>query len=109
MNIDLNDQSQQHHITPVKTYLKVAGGLFALTFLTIAAHQIHEQLGAMAGPIAFMIALVKAFLVMSWFMHLKYDTPLNRIIFSLGFIFLGLLFATCMIDIYSRVAQMSIL
>ncbi len=92
----------QHHITPLSTYLKVAGALFALTFLTIAAHSIRGFLGPAAPLIAFAIAAVKAFLVMAWFMHLKYEGLENRVIFGLGFFFLLLLFGISITDILSR-------
>lgn len=102
-------EHHEHHVTPFNVYMKVAGALFALTFLTIIAHHFKAHLGPMAAPVAFIIALVKAFLVMAWFMHLKYDKPLNRVIFATGFFFLALLFAMCALDIYSRVAQTSTL
>lgn len=91
-----------HHITPLSTYLKVAGALFFLTFLTVAAHAIHETLGPAAPLVAFAIAAVKAFLVMSWFMHLKYESIENRVIFGLGFFFLLVLFGISITDILSR-------
>ena len=97
----------EHHIMPFSTYLKVAAALFALTFLTITAHIFKQHYLPLAPFIAFGIAAVKAFLVMAWFMHLKYDEPSNRIIFSLGFIFLAVLFFFCSIDIFTRVAQVS--
>ncbi len=99
----------EHHIMPFNTYLKVAGGLFLLTFLTVGAHALREHFEPFSAIIAFAIAAVKAYLVMSWFMHLKYDVPSNRIIFATGFIFLALLFAICMLDIYTRVFQGSVL
>ena len=101
--------SVEHHITPLSVYLKVAGGLFALTFLTIIAHVFKNNYLALAPIIAFAIAAVKAYLVMAWFMHLKYEVPSNRIIFSLGFIFLALLFGICFLDIATRVFQGSVL
>lgn len=102
-------EHHEHHVTPFNVYMKVAAALFALTFLTIIAHHFKFYLGPMAGPVAFMIALVKAFLVMAWFMHLKYDKPLNRVIFGTGFFFLALLFAMCALDIFTRVSQTSTL
>ncbi|MCM2355031.1 MAG: cytochrome C oxidase subunit IV family protein [Pseudobdellovibrio sp.] len=92
----------EHHITPFATYIKVAAALFALTFLTVGAHAIHQVLGPAAPLIAFAIAAVKAFLVMAFFMHLKYESMENRIIFSLGFLFLLLLFGISITDILSR-------
>lgn len=99
----------EHHIMPLSTYLKVAAALFILTFLTVGFHALREYLGAFAPLIAFAIAGVKAFLVMAWFMHLKYDTMMNRIIFASGFFFLLLLFIISIMDIYSRAAVSSVL
>lgn len=104
-----HDDSQGHHITPLSVYLKVAGGLFALTFLTIIAHHFNKQLGVMAAPIAFLIAAIKAVLVMLWFMHLKYDSVINRVIFGTGFFFLALLLAFSGLDIWTRVVEISTL
>ena len=104
-----HEDSQGHHITPLNVYLKVAGGLFALTFLTVIAHHFNQYLGAMAAPVAFFIATVKAVLVLLWFMHLKYDSVTNRVIFGAGFFFLALLLAFCGLDIWSRVVEISTL
>lgn len=101
--------SQGHHITPFSTYMKVAGALFALTFLTIIAHHFNQQLGVLAAPVAFLIASVKAFLVMWWFMHLKYDSIINRVTFGTGFFFLALLIFFCGLDIWTRVVEFSTL
>ncbi len=99
----------EHHVTPLSVYLKVAGGLFLLTFLTIGAHAIKQHIEPFSALVAFAIAAVKAFLVMAWFMHLKYDEPSNRFIFSTGFIFLAVLFFFCALDIFTRVFQGSVL
>lgn len=95
------------HIMPMATYLKVAGALFALTFLTVIAHQFHHQMGAFAAPVAFAIALVKAVLVLLYFMHLKDDTNMNRIIFASGFFFLAVLLFFSVLDIWTRVVEVS--
>ncbi len=97
----------EHHITPLSVYVKVAGALFFLTFLTIAIHAIRTHLGGVAPLFAFSIAAVKAYLVMAYFMHLKYDVVLNRVIFGMGFIFLALLFVITALDIWSRVLYVS--
>lgn len=89
------------------TYLKVAAGLFGLTFLTVIAHSFNAQLGALAAPVAFLIALVKAALVVLWFMHLKDDTKMNRTIFAIGFFFLALLFVIVAVDMATRVPEFS--
>lgn len=107
-NNSQNDANVLHpHITPLATYIKVAGALFALTFLTVIAHQFNAQLGAFAAPIAFLIAMVKAGFVLLYFMHLKDDTNMNRLIFSTGFFFLLVLFLFSVVDIFTRVKEVS--
>lgn len=100
---------EEHHITPFNVYIKVAAGLFLLTFMTVGAHAIREHIEPFAAVVAFAIAAVKAYLVMAWFMHLKYDTLSNKIIFATGFFFLALLFGISAMDIYTRVYQGNIL
>lgn len=104
-----DDETAEHHITPFSKYVQVAAALFALTILTVSAHALRHYIEPFAAFVAFAIAGVKAYLVMAWFMHLKYDTKINRIIFSMGFIFLLLLFAVTALDIYTRVYQGNIL
>ena len=99
------DYTNIHHVTPLKTYLNVAIALIVLTFLTVGAHQL--ELGVLKAPVAFLIASVKAVLVMGWFMHLKYEGKLNRAIFGSGFFFLLLLLFFCALDIVTRVFQSS--
>lgn len=92
-----------HHIVEFPILLKTGLALFALTFLTMFAFWMHRYLGP-AGPfVAFLIAGIKAALVMMFFMGLKYDSLMNRFIFSLGFFFLLLLFAISALDIWTRV------
>jgi cytochrome c oxidase subunit 4 len=99
------DYSHLYHVTPFATYMKVAAALIILTFLTVGAHQLH--LGVLKAPIAFLIATVKAVLVMGWFMHLKYEGKLNKIIFGSGFLFLAVLLFFCALDILTRLAETS--
>lgn len=91
----------KHHITPLSTYIKVAGALLLLTALTVITSRLN--LGAFAAPVAFGIALVKAGLVMLWFMHLKYENLLNRLTFATAFFFLALLFGICFLDVFTRI------
>ena len=103
-----NDPNVLHpHISPMSMYLKIAGALFGLTFLTVIAHQFHHQLGAFAAPIAFAIALVKAVLVLLYFMHLKDDSNMNRAIFATSFATLLILLFFCVVDIMTRVVEVS--
>lgn len=98
---------EEHHIIPSALLTKVLYVLVFLTALTVLTARMH--LGAFAGLVAFAIAGVKAFLVMAYFMGLKYDSASNRWIFASGFIFLGVMFFFCILDILTRVGQSSTL
>ncbi len=104
---DHNHNHEEHHIIPFAVLSKVCGVLLVLTVLTVATAQM--KLGVLAAPVAFLIAGVKAFLVMGFFMGLKYDAKSNRAIFATGFAFLALLFFFCALDIWTRLAQTSTL
>jgi cytochrome c oxidase subunit IV len=97
----------QHHIIPLKVYFKVAAALIVLTFLTVIFHEMH--LGPFAGPVAFLIAAVKAALVLLYFMHLKYDNMTNRVIFGSGIFFLLILIGFSALDIWTRIQAFSTL
>ena len=52
--------------------------------------------------IAMAVASVKAALVMAVFMHLIWDTTINKIFFISSFLFLGLLFLFAFADLFAR-------
>ncbi|MCB0369030.1 MAG: cytochrome C oxidase subunit IV family protein [Bdellovibrionales bacterium] len=100
-----NESGHSHHIIPTAIYKRVAASLFFLTVLTVAFHYLFHNVmhgSALAGPVAFIIAAVKASLVLMFFMGLKYDNNQNRFIFSLGFIFLLVLIFFSSLDIWTR-------
>ena len=80
-----------HHIVPLKTLLTVFGGLITLTVITVLTAQI--DLGSLNVPLALAIAITKATLVVMFFMALKYDRPVNTLVFSIGILFV-LIFLT---------------
>jgi cytochrome c oxidase subunit IV len=100
-----HDSDGGHHIVPFAVLRNVLIALLILTALTVATSRMH--LGALAAPVAFLIAFIKALLVMGFFMGLKYDTKLNRVIFASGFFFLALLYAISVLDIFTRVKVLS--
>jgi len=57
-----------HHIIPLKVYFRVIALLMVLTVITVAASRV--DFGAMNTVIAMLIASVKAFFVLAFFMHL---------------------------------------
>lgn len=84
------------HISPIRTYLAVALGLFVLTGITVAASFI--DLGAFNIALALAIASVKALLVALFFMHLFYDNKLYLIVFGAALFFLTIFITLTMFD-----------
>ncbi len=80
--------------------MQTLGALLALTAITVAAASFDFGSGNVV--IALGIATVKASLVALIFMHLRHDKPVNAVIATSGFLFLGLLLMFCMTDAGSR-------
>ena len=98
-------QHDGHHILPLNTYLKVLVALLILTVLTVAVAKPVSgfDAGVMNAFIAFLVATVKAVLVMAIFMGLKYDKKLHLVIFLTGVFFLVVMILFSVLDIYTRV------
>jgi cytochrome c oxidase subunit 4 len=67
-------ENEKHHIVPYSTYLLILAGLLILTGVSVAVTQIN--LGAVTVTIAMLIAAVKSSLVLSIFMHLRFDNKM---------------------------------
>lgn len=96
-----------HHIIPFGTYIKVFAALIVLTVVTVLVAQV--DFGAFNAVVAFGIATVKAVLVLGYFMHLKYDDKMNRVIFLSALFFLVVLWFFCILDEVTRILQQSTL
>lgn len=83
-----------------KTYAATLVALLILTGLTVGAAYI--DLGSGNIVVALTIATIKATLVALFFMHLKWEKPVNSIVAVAGFIFLGIFMMFDMIDTSSR-------
>ena len=84
-------------------FLRTLIALLILTVITVAAAGIHFGSGTANVVIALTIATIKAILVALFFMHLAHDKPVNAIVASAGFIFLGLFLLFTFLDVGSRV------
>ncbi len=74
--------------------------LLILTAVTVGAAYIN--LGSGNIVIALAIATVKAILVALFFMHLRWEKPMDSLIAMAGFIFLGIFIGFCLLDFDSR-------
>jgi cytochrome c oxidase subunit 4 len=84
------------HVMPVTTLLAVFAALIMLTILTVAATLVPT--GAFEIWISLGIATVKAGLVAAYFMHLRYDNPVNALIFVFGLFFVALFLGFTLMD-----------
>ena len=84
------------HVVSLKILLGVFGALFVLTILTVAASEV--DFGELNLIIALAIAVVKASLVVLFFMHLFWDRPFNAIVFVGCLIFVGLFISLALLD-----------
>lgn len=62
---------EKHHVVPYRIYIFVLLALVALTFSSIEITRI--ELGAYTVAGALIFACIKTYLVLTYFMHLKYD------------------------------------
>lgn len=93
-------QMGHHHVSSSAMFVNVLIALLILTGITVGASQI--DFGAANMLIAMFIACIKASLVMAFFMHLKWDTAINKIVFLGSFLFLALLFIFTIADHATR-------
>ena len=88
------------HISPKSTYFAIFAALMVLTGTTVAVAFV--DLGILNFPIALAIAILKATLVILFFMHVKYSSKLVMIMATTGFFWLLILFALTLGDYGSR-------
>ena len=89
-----------HVVTPVLTLFTVFGILFVLTILTVWVAR-HDY-GFLNTPIALGIAVTKASLVIIYFMAVRYNTPLTKVVVVAGFFWLLIMFGLTMGDYLTR-------
>ena len=74
---------EKHHIVPYRLYILVLLALLVLTFASIGITSIELKGYTVAAALLF--ATVKSYLVLIYFMHLKYDKTYIKIM--VGFVF----------------------
>lgn len=92
---------------PLKTYFNILLLLLVLTVITVAASRV--DFGHLNTVIALGIASVKAFFVLAYFMHLKYDDKIFWAMFGSAIFFLIVLYFFSELDIMTRILQINVL
>ncbi len=92
------------HVVPLRIYFAVFAGLMVLTAITVWVAFI--DLGTIWSPlnsiIALSIAVLKATLVVLFFMHVRYGSRLTAVSIAAGLFWLGIFIALTMSDYLSR-------
>ena len=91
-----------HHAIPVKRLLVTFAWLVGLTGLTVATGTSHAVPSVLHVPLALSIAAVKCFLVVSFFMGLKYDKPVNLLAFLMSGVFVLIFLTFTLFDTANR-------
>jgi cytochrome c oxidase subunit IV len=83
----------EHHL-PKNLYFMIFGALMVLTAITVSLAYVN--LGQLNIVVALAVAIVKASLVVMFFMHLKYESPLTKVVLGAGVFWLVLLLGIIM-------------
>ena len=84
-----------HHVVPIGVYVRVIVCLLVLMIITVIVGQIQiESIGPFSGTlinqfIALLIAVIKATLVVLFFMGVRWSTTLTKLWAMLGFVWLS--------------------
>jgi cytochrome c oxidase subunit IV len=89
-----------HHVLPLSLYYGVFGGLLFLTVITVAISYMNLQSASIY--VAMFVALIKASLVVGYFMHLKYDDKLLSFVGVLVIFFVFCFFGLTLADVATR-------
>ena len=74
----MGNNEEKHHIVPYRTFLLVLVALLVFTFISIGVTS--YDLGPLTVVAALVLAACKTFLVLSYFMHLKFDVRMFAIL-----------------------------
>ena len=90
----------EHHVVSVGTYFAIYVALLLLLAATFGVYYIN--LGFWSIVLGITIAVVKAVLILLYFMHVRFSSRLVWIFAAAGFVWLAILVALTMSDYISR-------
>ncbi len=93
-------EKEHEHIVPYFSHGKILVILLFLTALTISISMIH--LSTFTVTVALSIASVKGFLVMYYFMHLRYEKKIFKVVGFGVVIFFGVIVLITFLDYLYR-------
>jgi len=91
---------QTGHVVPERIYYAIFAALMILTATTVAVSFV--DLGDANVAVALIIAVIKATLVLLFFMHVRYSTRLTWLTIGAAFFWLSVMIVFTMSDVVSR-------
>src|SRR4029077_6556857 len=90
----------KHHIASIRTNILVFVALLVLLFATVGAA--YLPLGPLHFPVAMTFAVVKAVLIVLFFMHVLYSHRLTMVVCLASCLWLGIMIALTLSDYLTR-------
>jgi cytochrome c oxidase subunit 4 len=94
------EEHEHEHVVPKSLYLTIFGLLMVLTAATVGLAFV--DLGVMNIAVALAVAVVKASLVVLFFMHVKYSSRLVQLVVLASIVWLLILFGITLSDYITR-------
>lgn len=88
------------HIVSRKIYFAIFGALLVLTVVTVLVARV--DLGPLNNIVALTVAVLKATLVVLYFMHVRYSSRLTWVFVIAGLFWLGILLTLTLTDYMTR-------
>jgi len=94
----------EHHIVPIKVYVAVFLALMIFTAITVAVakYPLENIWGPLNIIVALTVAVIKATLVVLYFMHVRYSSKLTQVIVVAGIFWLIIMLAFTLADYAAR-------
>ena len=93
-------EDKKQHISSFNSLLMVLIGLFIMTGISVMVTEIHFS--TFSVGVALLLASIKGYLVLTYFMHLKYDEPIFRIMVLLILLLFAIVIGITFIDYLLR-------
>ncbi len=96
----MGNNEEKHHVVPYRTFLWVLVALLAFTFISIGVTSYN--LGPLTVIVALLLAASKTALVLSYFMHLKFDVRMFAVLVVAVLILIGVVIFITFLDYLYR-------
>ena len=96
----MSNKEENHHIIPYRTFILVLIALLSFTFISIGVTS--YDLGPLTVVTALVLATCKTILVLTFFMHLKFDVRMFGILVTAVLLLIGVVIFITFLDYLYR-------